>query len=422
MIDYIALKHVGPASSMNINFAPKLNILTGDNGLGKTFILDIAWFILTRTWPQLPALPHRGKDIQPEIEFRKVWKDGLTKPLKISYHFRSQKWGWESWDLSHDGLALYVRADGGVSVWDQTKNYSERFDAEEVDKYFPIEAIHFSSNDIYNGISKADKVLCNGLIRDWVNWQYQKKDIFKIFTNVLEILSPDSIEVIKPGEPMRVSVEDARDIPTINLPYGTVPVTHASAGMKRVLSIAYLMVWAWNEHRAASAILNQEPTKHFVILFDEVEAHLHPQWQRTFMPALFEAVNILEADLKVQVIASTHAPLVLASVETIFCEDKDKILNFELQKDNVVINEIPWAKQGDVVNWLVSEAFGLHQARSKEAERAIEAAEAFMRGDMEALPDSLKTKEAIHLELQRVLPGHDPFWPRWIVRVEDKVS
>ncbi len=45
-----------------------------------------------------------------------------------------------------------------------------------------------------------------------------------------------------------------------------------------------------------------------------------------------------------------------------------------------------------------------------------------MRGDMEALPDSLKTKEAIHLELQRVLPGHDPFWPRWIVRVEDKVS
>ncbi len=422
MIDYIALKHVGPASSMNINFAPKLNILTGDNGLGKTFILDIAWFILTRTWPQLPALPHRGKDIQPEIEFRKVWKDGLTKPLKISYHFRSQKWGWESWDLSHDGLALYVRADGGVSVWDQTKNYSERFDAEEVDKYFPIEAIHFSSNDIYNGISKADKVLCNGLIRDWVNWQYQKKDIFKIFTNVLEILSPDSIEVIKPGEPMRVSVEDARDIPTIDLPYGTVPVTHASAGMKRVLSIAYLMVWAWNEHRAASAILNQEPTKHFVILFDEVEAHLHPQWQRTFMPALFEAVNILEADLKVQVIASTHAPLVLASVETIFCEDKDKILNFELQKDNVVINEIPWAKQGDVVNWLVSEAFGLHQARSKEAERAIEAAEAFMRGDMEALPDSLKTKEAIHLELQRVLPGHDPFWPRWIVRVEDKVS
>ena len=24
----------------------------------------------------------------------------------------------------------------------------------------------------------------------------------------------------------------------------------------------------------------------------------------------------------------------------------------------------------------------------------------------------------IHQELQRLLPGHDPFWPRWIVTAE----
>jgi len=41
MIDYIAMKHVGPASSLKINFASGLNILTGDNWLGKTFILKI---------------------------------------------------------------------------------------------------------------------------------------------------------------------------------------------------------------------------------------------------------------------------------------------------------------------------------------------------------------------------------------------
>ena len=75
----------------------------------------------------------------------------------------------------------------------------------------------------------------------------------------------------------------------------------------------------------------------------------------------------------------------------------------------------PWAKQGDVVNWLVSDAFGLRQARSLEAERAIEAAEAWMRGDKAALPEKLRTQAAIHKELQRVLPGHDDFWPRWII-------
>lgn len=41
-----------------------------------------------------------------------------------------------------------------------------------------------------------------------------------------------------------------------------------------------------------------------------------------------------------------------------------------------------------------------------------------MRGDRQSLPPELATQEAIHAELQRVLAGHDPFWPRWVVSVE----
>ena len=55
---------------------------------------------------------------------------------------------------------------------------------------------------------------------------------------------------------------------------------------------------------------------------------------------------------------------------------------------------------------------------SRKAERAIEAAEAWMRGDSAALPEDLASKEAIHEELQRVLPGNDHFWPRWVVTYE----
>ena len=40
-----------------------------------------------------------------------------------------------------------------------------------------------------------------------------------------------------------------------------------------------------------------------------------------------------------------------------------------------------------------------------------------MRKKPKELPDGLKTKDEIHKELLRLLPGHDPFWPRWIVRV-----
>jgi hypothetical protein len=71
-----------------------------------------------------------------------------------------------------------------------------------------------------------------------------------------------------------------------------------------------------------------------------------------------------------------------------------------------------------VINWLASDSFGLAQARAIEAEQAIEAAEAWMRGERGILPERLSSKEAIDSELKRVLPGHDPFWPRWIVRAD----
>jgi len=150
---------------------------------------------------------------------------------------------------------------------------------------------------------------------------------------------------------------------------------------------------------------------------DEVESHLHPQWQRSIVPAILGVANGLNKNIETQVIATTHSPLVLASVEPDFSEAKDKLFLFSLKNGSVSLEELPWAKQGDAVNWLVSDVFGLKQARSREAEVAIEAAEAFMRGDNAELPPKLKTKNQINKELIRVLAGNDTFWPRWIVQV-----
>ena len=50
MLNYLKLENVGPSPEMEIDFKPRMNFLAGDNGLGKTFLLDIAWWALTRTW------------------------------------------------------------------------------------------------------------------------------------------------------------------------------------------------------------------------------------------------------------------------------------------------------------------------------------------------------------------------------------
>ena len=382
---------------MTLEFLPRLNILTGDNGLGKTFALDIAWWALTRTWAGLPALPQLGKWTKhPTIEYHVVGKEGSERPISTRYDISKQSWQLTSRSPFSDSLVVYVRIDGGISVWNSIKEPRK------------LRAYHFTRKQIWNGlVNTKGTTFCNGLIRDWVSWQERGDELFETLVKVLEQLSPHAEETIRPGKPMRVSVEDVRDIPTIELPYGTIPVTHASAGMQRILTIAYLMVWSWSEHKKAAEMLNQKPAERMIILFDEVEAHLHPQWQRSILPALLKVVAILEPELKIQMVASTHAPLVLASLETEFCEDTDRILTFELNMRRASVREIFRAKQGDIVNWLVSDVFGLKQARSKEAEKAIDAAEAFMRGETQSLPANLNTKEAIHQELQRVSNQND---------------
>ena len=43
MLTHLKLHNVGPSSDMELEFGERLNLITGDNGLGKSFLLDIAW-------------------------------------------------------------------------------------------------------------------------------------------------------------------------------------------------------------------------------------------------------------------------------------------------------------------------------------------------------------------------------------------
>jgi hypothetical protein len=218
---------------------------------------------------------------------------------------------------------------------------------------------------------------------------------------------------MKPGKPRKLYLDDARKFPTIELPYETLPVVHASAGMKRILSLAYLITWMWTEHVQAAQMTGRKPTDRLVVLLEEPETHLHPKWQRHIVPALLDVLNHLGAGIQPQVIMTTHAPLVLASLETHVNSDKDRLFNFELQNGRVILDELNWVKYGDASAWLTSDVFGLSRGTSPEAEAAINAAYDFMAGKLEKLPANLNTPDAIDAELGRVLDSSHPFLPRW---------
>lgn len=425
MIESLSLRGVGPAPSLGpITFGERLNLITGDNGLGKSFLLDVAWWSLTGSWPKSPAWPRpeSSPGVPPNIQAKVRGKKGIGK-IDGAYDFAAEEWTRKSGRPAMPGLVLYFRVDGHFSLWDPAQHYWRRSKAKGVNDPLRPAALHLSLDESWNSVVAEDgKIICRGLIEDWVTWQQTKSLEFDALCRILEILSPAGPERLVPGPPTQVWLDDRRLYPTLALPYGNVPVTLASAGMQRVLMVAYLIVWAAEGHVRASSLLRQSPEHRIVVLFDEPETHLHPRWQRTLLPSLISAFEVLEHDPKLQMLVSTHSPLVLSSVEPLFDDTTDRMFELSLdeEKNEVTIDSPPFVKRGDVVSWLVSDTFGLQQARSLPAEEAIEAAERFMRGSAEENPAHLRTSAQIHEALLRLLGDRDPFWPRWIVAT-DKV-
>lgn len=406
MLEYLHLKNVGPAPELRFEAAKRLNLITGDNGLGKSFLLDVAWWALTRTWSGTIALPTTPKSST--IEYVVHGKSGAAAPVISKFRRENESWPLDAKRPPMPGIVVYLRIDGGFSVWDPARNYW-RSDPERAAAY------HFTSSEVWDGLTIGERRASEGLERDWVSWQEGRKPQFAALEEVLRVLSPVG-EILRAGPPRRLFLGEGRDRPTLLLGGQEVPVALASAGVRRALALAYFLVWAWHEHRVAAKLLNRKPEDRFVILFDEPETHLHPRWQRTIVPSLIAAIHALHGadSTPPQLLIATHAPLILASIEPTFSPDLDELFHLKSVNGNVVLETGGWATQGDVSEWLLSDVFGLQQPRSLEAEQAIEAAEALMRGERH-LPKGLATKQAIHHALQRLLPANDQFWPRWIL-------
>lgn len=476
MIRHLTLKDVGPARDLKFAFSPRLNVLTGDNGLGKTFVLDVLWWVLTTQWVGHPAYPYRPPttdgDVEPEVHPKiranlDHRRDGLIGvETGGDWSWQGQSWERPQWAPTsetqgpsvypeqHDeaehrprSVVLYARIDGSFAIWDSyyvkggISNYKDAF-------------IPLSSDEVWDGKEVPDgrggkRTVIRGLVADWVTWQQSRSTTeFQSLRRVLDALSPPDEPLVPGPEPVRVDIQDRRDIPTLESEFGVVPVTLASAGMRRALALAYLLVWAWTEHKKAADAIKERPSSDIVLLVDEPELHLHPGWQRTFLPAVLKAVSMTAPNAGVQVFAATHSPLVLASLESAWVEEHDDLFVLERSGRLIRVEELPFTKEGDVSAWLDSRVFGGVSGRSRAGELAIDAAQHFMADRSKEAEDTLRTlydhldkqphsrapdvgdfdllvevaedvyrqrplPERVHDALKHTLPGHDEFWVHW---------
>ncbi len=370
MLKHLKLSNVGPSNEMTLELGARLNLLTGDNGLGKSFLLDIAWWAMTRKWPAeinpklnsgRMALPHGTAEGRIAFSFEGKIR---TESYESVFVPREQAWTGRAGRPSNPGLVIYAMADGSFALWDPARNYWRTREGMDVQDRVP--AYVLDPQEVWDGLSAANgRPICDGLIRDWARWQLEDGPAFQMLSNLVRSLSPSGKEQLQIGSLTRISLDDVRDIPSIKMPYGQeVPILHASAGIRRIVALAYFIVWAWEEHRRAAEILREPMTDQLVFLIDEIEAHLHPTWQRSILPALLAVVSQLDPLLSVQMIVATHSPLVMASAEPLFSAESDAWLDLDFVANaggeaQVQLTQRTFLRKGDATSWLTSDAFDM---------------------------------------------------------------
>lgn len=414
MLRKLVLHGVGPAMDLALDpVAPRLNLLTGDNGLGKSFLLEAAWWGLTRTWHETPAVPST-----PDAFIEHHFDSDSKVPVRTFWDPQAQFWKRGPHRPPNPGLVMYARVDGSFSVYDPARNYRLYARADGGEAESPA-AYQFSSSDVLWGLRRRvlvagqwrDETLCLGLVDEWREWQRASDPRFDLLKRLLAAIGPDD-QPLEPGELFRPYLDDVRVLPTIRMPYGQdVPITYAPAGVQRMCKLAYLLAWVMSEHEAESTRQGRAPSRQVILLVDEVETHLHPRWQRTVLPSLLAAIRgWREMDRPdVQVLVATHSPLVLTSIEPLFDPDTDALWKLDLVDGRVQIERDVWRKRGDALMWLESDVFDETAPYSREAVAAMKEAAALMATEDASEEDADQVRE----QLRAVLADTDPFWLNW---------
>jgi hypothetical protein len=123
----------------------------------------------------------------------------------------------------------------------------------------------------------------------------------------------------------------------------------------------------------------------------------------------------LHAEMAVQWIIASHSPLVLASGETVWNTDSDRLFHIDMNDaGKVSFESLEFEKRGTIDSWLSSDIFEIRQPGSAEREAAIEDALRLQQSENPTTPEV----EEVTNRLRLYLPAEDPFWVRWIFFAE----
>ena len=335
----LKFNNVGPFDEIEFEFDDHVNVFVGPNNSGKSTALIVLGEILVFPFEFPKKLLRKASNEYKVLrnDGKKIDKFGGILPTAQSIEsWKNVPWMQQVEWLETIGYSCFIPA------LRRSTDYRSRG---------PIKGNEGSGHlpTLYSELNKrlgltttnasiiSDEAIIQKIIElDYRSYRRNEPAIRELVDKIAAMAS--EITEGFPIEFLRVEEDEERLLfPQFRTPDGDVPLNVLSQGTQSIIQwLAHLLI-GYAEYYDYPPDLEDKPG---IVIIDEIDAHLHPSWQRRIIPTLAKHFP------KLQIFCSTHSPLMLAGLNA----GQVQLLK-RGEKGKVIVSR----NETDIVGWTADE-------------------------------------------------------------------
>ena len=324
------LENIGPLEKIHFEFDPQINVFVGPNNCGKSTVQmslgDIAVYGFGVPEKLIGDRKAKFKVCKGPTSAEKHNYEGRL-PISLGTKYWNGKKS-ESWikTLPETGYGCFIpalrqntdyRAESAESEIKKRKEGrrlimtpdKKRFVVDDNDRMMRMVSNDSSEHSRPHFKTSASVVSDEELIQkmidlDYKGYRQEKPEIKKVLHEIGSIAS--EITEGFPIEFLGIAEDKEGLYPEFKTPDGKMPINVLSQGTQSVIQWIGLLLIGYAEYYNFPKNLEK---KRGVVIIDEVDAHMHPSWQRRILPTISSHFPNL------QIFCSSHSPFVLAGLK-----------------------------------------------------------------------------------------------------------
>lgn len=336
-IKNIRIDGVGGIKHLELKFNKGMNLICGTNGIGKTTILEcISHLFIQANTSQLKR----------NVNYK---KGRVEAELEIDGQNTNHNYEIEDFEPDKKDFVSTIKRERSRDII--VFNLLRSFD------YIKLESIsrdperdEYKTMDIaYQGVDATD--IKNWFVERYI-WSAHKDSLNKEQIHNLEY-SKKAFSILDKEVTFSRIIPDTFDI-ILNTKQGKIFFEYLSSGYK---SCVYILLGIIKEieYRYKNPYIKVQDFNG-IILIDEIDVHLHPEWQARLVNALKELLP------NAQIIATTHSPSIIQTAET------NEIIALYFDENNDIcikeLEEKEYGYQGWTIEEILRDVMGMEETMS----------------------------------------------------------